>query len=173
MAPQPSSGGRGGGGDARPAAPAAQAINLAAGAPKTYDPYKRPGAEFGPAGNAADDDPETVWDVTVPADGESLRVGLVVDLGAAYSLDSLKIRTPTPGYDIELYGAEGKSVPDDILDKRWEHLTDPKNVADGRVVDLKGRSDKKLRLVVLWFTQPKDAADPRVALGEVSFRGTK
>lgn len=165
-----------GGGDATPTAPAppaVRAIDLGARATRTYDPYKRPGAEFGPAGNAADDDAETVWDVTVPADGESLRVGLVVDLGAAYTLSSMKIETPTPGFDVELYGAEGRTVPDDILDRRWEHLTDPKDVAGDRVVDLEGRSDKKQRLVVLWFTQAADAADPRIAIGELSFRGTR
>jgi hypothetical protein len=149
------------------------AIDLAGDAARTYDPYKRPGAEFGPAGNAVDDDPETVWDVSTPADGQSLRVGLVVDLGREMNLTSLKLQTPTGGFDVELYGAPGKDVPTDILDKRWDHLTDGKGVADGKVFELKGKAKAPVRHVVLWFTAAPNAADPRVAVGEVSFRGSK
>ncbi len=157
------------------AAPAAtvQAIGFNKDAMSTYDPYQRAGAEFGPAGNAADDDTGTVWDVTVPADGEALRVGLVVDLGAAYALSSLKVSTPTPGFEMEIYASEGAAKPTDILDKRWEHLTDRRDVPDGVVVSLQGKSDNKFRQVVLWFTSAKDAVDPRVAIGEVSVRGSR
>ncbi|MDQ3850411.1 MAG: discoidin domain-containing protein, partial [Actinomycetota bacterium] len=151
--------------------PGVHAIALAADDAKTYDPYRRPGAEFGPARNAVDGDPGSVWDVTTPADGEALRTGLVLDLGAAYALDSLRVTTPTSGFDMELYGARDKALPGDILDKRWEHLTDVKTVGDGQTIALKGRSSHRFRLVVLWFTKAANVADPRVAIGNVSVRG--
>jgi hypothetical protein len=158
---------------AAPAAPAIAAIPLKAGAASTYDPYKRPGAEFGSARKATDGKPDTVWDVTLPADGQPVRTGLVVDLGGAYKLDALQITTPTPGFTVELYGTDASGTPDDILDKRWTHLTDGKAVADGQTISLKGKTSKRLRSVVLWFTAVGDAADPRVAIGEVGVRGTK
>jgi hypothetical protein len=148
-------------------------IALAANAATLYDPEKRAGAEFGPPGNALDAKPSTVWDVTVPADGEPLGVGLVVDLGARYALKSLKMTTNTAGFDVELYGAKGTKIPPDILDARWDHLTDRVNYPDGKSIDLKNKGDGKVRFVALWFADAADATDPRVAIGDVKFFGTK
>jgi hypothetical protein len=111
--------------------------------------------------------------VSTPADAQSLRVGLVIDLGRDMNLTSMKLQTPTHGFNVELYGASGKDVPADILDKRWDHLTDGRAVPDGKVFELKGRAKGAVRHVVLWFTAAPNAADPRVAIGEVSFRGSK
>jgi len=138
----------------------------------TYDPTGRQGAEFGPAANAVDASTSSVWDVTVPVDGDPLAVGLVLDLGGLYSLKSLTISTPTPGFDVELYGSKNKNVPPDILDSRWEHLTDRANYADGGRIDLKGRGDGKVRFVSLWFPEAADPKDPRVAIGNVKITGT-
>lgn len=155
-----------------PAAPVTD-LKVAKGDAKTYDPYSRPAAEFGTASKAFDGKRNTVWDVTVPADGDPLRVGLTMDLGGAYTLSSIKLDTPTPGFNVEIYGSTSEKVPPDILDKRWAHLTDGKGVIDGQTISLKGKSDKKLRRVVLWFTMAGDAQDPRVAIGEASVRGSK
>lgn len=158
---------------AKPAAPPVIDVEIPSDGPLTYDPSKRPGAEFGSARKATDGKPATVWDVTMPADGAPMQVGLVVDLGAAYTLSSVKIDTPTPGFAVELYGSASRGVPDDILDKRWEHLADGKGVTDGQTLSVAGRSEKKLRKIVLWFTAPRDADDPRVAISEVSVRGSE
>jgi hypothetical protein len=138
-----------------------------------YDPDKRAGAEFGPASNAIDSSTSSVWDVTVPADDEPLGVGLVIDLGGLYKLKSLQISTPTSGFDLELYAAKKKTPPPDILDTRWDHLTDRVNYDDDKSVKLTGRADGKVRLIALWFAEATDAKDPRVAIGNVTVRGTK
>jgi hypothetical protein len=147
---------------------------LKAGAASTYDPAKRAGAEFGPAENAIDKKPGTVWDVVVPADGQPLGVGLLIKLGAALSLHSLQLQTPTPGFRVEVYAAvDDKELPADIIDKRWIHLTDRKNVADGQPISLKGKGDgAKFKLFMLYFTRAADATDPRVAIGNVELRAT-
>jgi hypothetical protein len=158
-----------------PAAPTAapQVIKLKSDAATTYDPAKRAGAEFGPAANAIDGKASTVWDVTVPADGNPLGVGLLVDLGAPYALESLRIATPTPGFRAELYGAVQKDVPADVLDKRWQHLTDRKQVADGEPIDLKGKGDAaKYQLFLVYVTMPAEPTDPRVAIDEFTLRGS-
>lgn len=157
---------------APPAAP--QVIKFKAGAAKTYDPGKRVGAEVGPAGNAIDGKPGTVWDVTVPADGNPLAVGILVDLGSPYALQSLRIATNTPGYRAEIYGAvDAKEIPADLIDKRWQHLTDSKSVEDDAPILLKGKGDApKYQLVLVYVTTPGEPTDPRAAIGELTLRGT-
>jgi hypothetical protein len=152
---------------------APQVINLKAGAAQTYDPAKRAGAEFGPAANAVDRKLGSVWDVTVPADGNPIGAGLLIDLGAPYALASLRIATDTPGFRAELYGAVDKTTPVDILDKRWQHLTDAKQVSNGQTVDLKGKGDApKYQRFLFYITTPAQPTDPRVAISELQLTGS-
>ena len=156
-----------------PAAPQAEIVKFAKDAASTYDPSKRAGAEFGPAANAIDANPKTVWDVSVPADGKPIGAGLLLDLGKPYALRAIKIDTPTKGFRVELYGAvDAKEKPEDILDKRWEHLTDIKSVTDGKLVSLLKKSENKQQLLLLYVTQPGEPTDPRVAIGKVTVAGT-
>ena len=149
-------------------------IDFAKDAARTYDPTQRAGAEFGPAALAIDAKADTVWDVTVPADGQPIGAGLVIDLGKPYALRSLRLATPTDGFTVEIYGAKSaKQLPEDVIDKRWIHLTDKKFVLDGEPILLKGKGDgAKVQLVLLHFTTPADPDDPRVAIGDVTLRGT-
>ena len=149
-------------------------IELKKDAAKTYDPIKRAGAEFGPAANAIDAKADTVWDVTVPADGQPIAAGLVIDLGQPYALRSLRLDTPTDGFTVEIYGAKSaKALPEDVIDKRWVHLTDKKFVLDDEPILLKGKGDNaKVQLLLLHFTTPAEPDDPRVAIGNVKLRGT-
>jgi hypothetical protein len=149
-------------------------IALKKDAARTYDPIKRAGAEFGPAAFAVDSKVDTVWDVTVPADGQPIAAGLVIDLGKPYALRSLRLATPTDGFTVEIYGAKSaKELPEDVIDKRWIHLTDKKFVLDGQPIVLKGKAgNPKVQLLLLHFTTPADPDDPRVAIGDVTLRGT-
>jgi hypothetical protein len=139
----------------------------------TYDPAKRAGAEFGPADNAVDGKLTSVWDVIVPADGNPIGAGLLIDMGAPHALQSLRIATDTPGFRAELYGAVDKAVPADILDKRWQHLTDAKDVQNGEAIDLKGKGDApKYQRFLVYVTKPAQPTDPRVSIAELQLRGT-
>lgn len=156
-----------------PANVAPQVINLKSGSASTYDPAKRAGAEFGPAANAVDGKLGSMWDVTVPADGKAVGAGVLVDLNAPYALHSLKVATETPGFRLELYGAVDKATPVDILDKRWQHLTDAKQVSNGQTVALKGKGEAaKYRLFLAYITTPGQPTDPRVAINELLLTGT-
>ena len=156
-----------------PAKPQAVVVTFAKDSASTYNPAKRAGAEFGPAFNAVDKKPKTVWDVSVPADGKPIGAGLLLDLGKPYALRAIKIETPTKGFTVELYGAvSNKAIPEDILDKRWEHLTDIKNVTDGKLVSLLKKSDKKFAQLLLYVTVPGEPADPRVAIENVTLAAT-
>ena len=161
-------------GTAAAAATEAVTIKFKKDAAQTYDPIKRAGAEFGPAADAIDDKADTVWDVTVPADGQPIDAGLVVDLGKPYALRSLRLDTPTDGFTLEIYGAKSaKQLPEDVIDKRWIHLTDKKFVLDGEPILLKGKGGGvKVQLVLLHIKQAADPDDPHVAIGNVTLRGT-
>jgi hypothetical protein len=158
---------------ATPAAPKPQIIKLKADAATTYDPGKRAGAEFGPAKLAVDGSAKTVWDVTTPADGEPIGAGLMIDLGKPYALRALKLATPTKGFRVEVYGAvSAKQIPEDVLDKRWQHLTDIRSVQDGKLVSLLNKSKDKIQLLLLYVTQAAEPTDPRAAIGDVTVAGT-
>jgi hypothetical protein len=163
-----------GNGTATAAATEAVTITFKKDAAQTYDPIKRAGAEFGPPEDAIDDKTDTVWDVTVPADGQPIDAGLVIDLGKPYALRSLRLDTPTDGFTLEIYGAKSaKELPEDVIDKRWIHLTDKKFVLDGEPILLKGKGGgAKVQLVLLHIKQAADPDDPHVAIGNVTLRGT-
>ncbi len=166
-----------GGSGSTPTTPAPAATNVIAfkkDAAQTYDPGKRAGAEFGPPKNAIDGRPGTVWDVVVPADDKPIAAGLVIDLGKPYALRSLRLATPTEGFKVEVYGAKSaKELPQDVIDKRWIHLTDDRSTLDDELILLKGKGDgAKVQLLLLYFTTPPDPADPRVAISGVTLRGT-
>jgi hypothetical protein len=154
-------------------APKPEIVKLGADAASTYDPGKRAGAEFGPAKLAIDKSQKSVWDVTVPADGNPIGAGLMLDLGKPYALRALKIATPTNGFRIELYAAvSAKETPLDVLDKRWQHLTDIDEVQDGKPVSLLKKAKGKFQLLLLYVTDPADPSDPRAAIADVTVAGT-
>ena len=109
----------------------------------------------------------------MPADGKPIAAGLMLDLGSPYALRAIQIATPTKGFRIEIYGAvSAKETPVDILDKRWEHLTNIKDVADGKIVSLLKKSKSKFQLLLLYVTDPAQPSDPRAAIGDVKIAGT-
>jgi hypothetical protein len=109
----------------------------------------------------------------VPVDGKPIAAGLMLDLGKPYSLRALRLRTPTSGFRIEIYGAQSaKETPEDLLDKRWEHLTDIREVQDNKLVSLLKKSENKFELLLLYVTTPAEPSDPRAAIGNVEIAGT-
>ncbi|MDP9400636.1 MAG: hypothetical protein M3P39_06755, partial [Actinomycetota bacterium] len=142
--------------------PADALVELGPDALATFDPRERPGAEFGDPAAAADGDPDTVWDVVVPADGEDVEAGLVIDLGERRRVASLTVRTTTPGFDARVYVAR-RGVPDEL--SGWERVAAVRDVPREReiAVDV----DARVRRILLWITDAGDEEDPRVAIGEV------
>jgi hypothetical protein len=168
--PAPSVGGGSAGGGATgggTTAPAALRISRAF----TYDPYDRPGAEFGRAAAAIDGSESTVWDVTVPADGDPVGAGLLLDLGSAQGVRSLRLLTSTPGFTAEIYATRNATTPSDLDAAGWQHVTDVKNVSATQSVSL-GKVDGRARKLLVWITDAGDAQDPRVAIKDVSVRGS-
>jgi len=130
-----------------------------------YNPNNRVGAVFGDASAAIDDNVRTVWDVTVPVDHQPVGVGLVLDLGQTKRVSSLKLGTPTPGFGAVVYYADASSLPPQ-LDNSWTRAKKIKSVNNGMEVQI-ADTPQWARYVLVWFTNPSDPANPRVAISEL------
>lgn len=76
-------------------------------------------------------------------------VGLVVDLGAPRQVSAVQVVTPTPGWPIEVYGANDP-LPDTL--DGWEALGSSDSVEDRETIDLVAPND--YRYLLLWATAP-------------------
>lgn len=151
-----------------PAEPALTSFKLRSGDVEIYDPYERPGAEFGDPKDALTKSRE--FDVTVPADGEEIGAGLLVDLGAVRTVREVRFRTDTRRMGLEVYGV--KTGKPGGLRAGWRLLEEPDLAVDGlRDVTVTLEKPAEIRRLVLWFTSPSSTADPRAALGRLDVLG--
>jgi hypothetical protein len=134
----------------------------------TYDPYGRPGAEIGEPRWAVDGKDKTVWDVVVPADGQPIGVGLLIDLGSRQTPGSIEITSPIEGYKVEVYAAR-RRAPSQITSEAWQHVTDVAAVKEDQTIPL-GAVKGKVRRLLLWITTPARPEDPRAAISELTVR---
>jgi predicted nucleic acid-binding Zn ribbon protein len=133
---------------------------------ENYDPELRLGVEFGEPKAAIDKRTRTVWDVNVPADGNELGVGIVLDLGSTRRVSSLRIQTPTPGFGAVLYRADATDLPATLDDDAWKRAAKVKSVSDDVVVPMSDEPEWA-RYVLLWITTPVADDDPRVAVSNL------
>ncbi len=143
-------------------------FDLNADSVSTYNPYGRPGAELGLAKWAVDGKPDTVWDVTVPADGQPIGVGLLIDLGSPQDVRSIKLTSPTNGFRVEVYAAKHKA-PKTITSDAWQHVLDIPAVKDKQTIPLT-KIKGPVRHLLLWVTTPARPEDPRASISELTVR---
>jgi hypothetical protein len=158
----------------KPAAPTP--ISLGSDAGSIYDPYQR-AAQAGDAPKALDGNHSTAWFVTAKSP-DQMGVGYEVDLGKLRGVRELELATSTPGFRVEVYATDEASLPPDILDTRWSHITNRSDVdsaaaadaqdgntaGDGKERIVLGSGSSKYRHVLLWFTQPpKDGATIKIS----------
>jgi hypothetical protein len=159
----------------KPAGP--QRIAFGADAMTLYDPYGAATASGDPA-DAYDKNLQTSWFVTTN-DGDEMGVGLLIDLEKTRNVEKIDLATSTPGYRIEVYASE-RDRPADVLDTRWNHLTNRSRVdetkRDGTVagdgferIALRDRAGE-FRYILLWFTTPPDAG-ATVRISEIAVSG--
>jgi hypothetical protein len=152
-----------------PAADTPQAIDLGADAASLYDPYTRASGE-GDTADAYDGDATTAWNVSATPDGQDMQLGLVVDLSKKRTITDLRLRTSTPGFRMELYAADTKQLPPDILDTRWAHLKNRSDVTKSEKVTGLAPDGHKYRYVLVWITTPPKAG-PTVKINELKLLG--
>jgi hypothetical protein len=164
--PSPSSsGGAPAAGETQPAA-----ILLDTNAAETYNPYAYPATDFGDPSLTIDGDSSTGWTAQLdPTVAPKMAEGLVIDLKSARKLSALALVTSTPGMTIQVYGANGKTLPTSITDHAWVKLT-PAVLEKSKHLRLKLKAPKKaFRFVTLWISgAPASSVGTPQAPGHVS-----
>jgi hypothetical protein len=135
------------------------AIVLDTNAATTYNPYGYPASEFGDPSLAIDGDTSTAWTAQVnPAVAPKMAEGLVIDLKTARRLAVVGLVTSTPGMSVQVYGANGHTLPTSITDPAWVQLSSYL-VENKRSKHIKLRvSTKAFRYVTLWISKAPAAS---------------
>jgi hypothetical protein len=146
------------------------AILLDTNAAATYNPYGYPASDFGDPSLAIDGETATGWTAQVePAVAPRMAEGLVIDLKSPRRLSALVLATSTPGMTIQVYGANGHTLPGSITDHAWVKLS-PNLVDRAKHLRLKLReSTKAFRFVTLWISKaPASSVGTAQAPGHVA-----
>jgi hypothetical protein len=145
-------------------------ILLDTNAASTYNPYGYPTSWFGDPSLAIDGETSTAWTALLnPAVAPKMAEGLAIDLKTAEKVGSVKLITSTPGMTVQMYGANGTTLPASITDPAWVALS-PSLDAKKRTTKIKLRdASKAFRFVTLWISQaPQSAVGTPTAPGHVS-----
>ncbi len=144
-------------------------ILLDTNAASTYNPYGYPTSWFGDPSLAIDGETSTAWTAQVnPAVAPKMAEGLAIDLKTAQRVGSVKLITSTPGMTVQMYGANGTTLPASITDAAWVALS-PSLDAKKRSTTIKLRdSGKAFRFLTLWISgAPQSAVGTATAPGHV------
>jgi len=145
-------------------------ILLDTNAASTYNPYGYPTSWFGDPSLAIDGETSTAWTAQVnPAVAPKMAEGLAIDLKTGQKVGSLALITSTPGMIVQVYGANGTTLPASITDPAWVALS-PSLDAKKRRTKIKLRdASKAFRFVTLWISQaPQSSVGTPSAPGRVS-----
>ena len=135
------------------------AIVLDTNAATPYNPYNHPAEWFGDPSLAIDGDTSTAWTAQVnPTSAPAMAEGLLIDLKAKHKIAVLQLVTSTPGMTVQVYGANGHTVPASITDPAWIPLSAFK-VVKKKHLRLKLRDSKKaFTYITLWISKAPAAA---------------
>jgi hypothetical protein len=145
------------------------AILLDTNAATAYNPYSYPASWFGDPSLAIDGDTSTAWTAQVnPASAPAMAEGLLIDLKAKHKVAVLQLVTSTPGMTVQVYGADGQTVPASITDPAWIPLSAYK-VVKKKHVRLKLRDAKKaFTYITLWISKaPQSSIGTAEAPGHI------
>jgi hypothetical protein len=143
-------------------------ILLDTNAASVYNPYSYPATLFGDPSLAIDGEASTAWTAQVQAAvAPKMAEGLVLDLKSPQKLGSVAVKTTTTGTTVEVYGANGKTLPTSISDPAWNRIVGLK-VLDKKTTTLKLKTDGKgYRYILLWLAKAP-ASSTAASPGSVS-----
>jgi hypothetical protein len=154
-----------------PSKEAPSPILLDTNAASVYNPYAYPVSLFGDPSLAIDGEPGTSWTAQVQAEkAPRMAEGLLLDLKSPQKLGSAAVHSSTTGATVEIYGADGATLPASITEPAWARLVGLKKLKKKDTVFKLKTKGKPFRYVVLWLAKAppgSTAAKPgRVAIGE-------
>ena len=139
--------------------PQQEAILLDTNAATTYNPYSYPASEFGDPSMAIDGDTSTGWTAKVnPATAPAMAEGLLIDLKTPQKLSAVAILTTTPGMTVQIYGANGQSVPASITAPAWVPLSHLLTLKKRQARIGLREQTKAYRYVTLWVSKAPAAS---------------
>jgi hypothetical protein len=157
-----------------PAAQTPNPILLDTNAASTYNPSGYPASYFGDPSLAIDGEPTTSWTAQVePKVAPLMAAGLALDFKTATQLGSLEVITSTPGMTVEVFGANGSTLPATITDPAWTNLSPAHLIKKKNGIVKLHAAGKAFRFLVLWLTKAPAAsvgtpeAPGHISIGEV------
>jgi serine/threonine-protein kinase len=124
-------------------------ISLGQQAANSFDPPPGDGDEHSDEARLVlDDDPVTSWSTETYTAFEKPGVGLYVDASPGVAAQALGLRTPTPGFDAEIYGATS-GPPDDLAG--WTRLASAPSVQGSQRIPLR-TGTTRYKYYLVWIT---------------------
>jgi eukaryotic-like serine/threonine-protein kinase len=133
-------------------------VNLARNSAHDYDPYGTGGEHPELTRFAVDRDPSSTWSTENYDAGDLQKrgVGLYIDAKPSLDAKALKIQTPTPGFDVEVYAAKDRP-PKTVPDPGWKLVGSAKALKSRQSIALDTAS-QRFRYYLVWITKlPPDA----------------
>jgi len=125
-----------------------------------YAPYAPATVDLGDPSLTVDGSTATAWRAPAPDGSASPQLGVYVDLASKQTIRTLVLQTPTPGMNVEIYGAVS-GPPAAITDAGWDHLASRRDVAAKTKVALPSRA---FRYVLVWIVgAPPNGARPAIS----------
>jgi len=142
-------------------------IALRADAAQDYDPLGDDVEHADQTAFATDNNPRTTWTTETYTAGDLQKpgVGIALDASPGAVVEQLRIRTPTPGFDAEVYVA-ADALPGSVPDPGWKLVATASDVSARQTVAL-DTAGQRSRYVLLWITQLPPGGD-RVELSELA-----
>jgi hypothetical protein len=129
-------------------------ILLDTNAASVYNPYSFPASLFGEPSLAIDGEASTAWTAQVQASvAPQMAEGLVLDLKSPQKLGSAAVKTTSIGVTVEIYGANGSTLPTTINTPAWVRVVGLK-VLKKKTTTLKLKTKgKSYRYMLLWLAK--------------------
>jgi hypothetical protein len=140
--------------ETKPGEEAPSPILLDTNAASVYNPYSFPASLFGEPSLAIDGEVSTAWTAQVQASvAPKMAEGLVLDLKSPQKIGSSKVITTSTGATVEIYGANGATLPTTINTPAWVRLVGLK-VLKKKTTTLKlTTKGKSYRYILLWLAK--------------------
>ncbi len=129
-------------------------ILLDTNAASVYNPYSYPASLFGDPSLAIDGEEKTAWTAQIQASSApKMAEGLVLDLKSPQKLGSVTVKTTTTGVTVEVYGANGTTLPTSISDPGWDRIVGLKVLKKKSTSLTLKTKGKGYRYILLWLAK--------------------
>jgi serine/threonine-protein kinase len=147
--------------------PSLQNVSLHRDAAHDYDPYGTGGEHPQDAPSVVDRDPSSTWSTENYEAGDLQKpgVGIYVDARPSVSAKAMRIQTPTPGFDVEIYAAKN-GPPKQLPDPGWKLVGGTKGLKSRQQISL-DTAGQRFRYYLVWITKLPPGAT-KVQISEIA-----